>query len=411
MKNKYFIRTLSLILSILMITSVTSILVVNAEVHVVPDEFINYTIEVSTAGSSGCTDDTVGIKLNGTEGSTYWITSSQCNTYGTHTLTPMDIDIGELESVTLKVEGSDKWYPNYIKVTSETGINQTIYCGNWVGENEVTFSKDETVVKFDIKTGDIDGAGTNNYNVVQFVDASGKKSPRINLTEIHPDKNAFERGDLSSFYINCGKGFGRVQYTNIYSSVYSPGGHPWYIDWFTVYQVQGNNKYDQFTIDANQWISNQLEMTYGRLPGKTGAFNITIKTQDCMWAGTDANIELTIVGENGVKTEKCEIVDVVEYYNPGNNFERGSEEVFNFGFKLDDIRGLGEIQGIEISTDKRNNKTFETVPNDDWYVEYIEITEIMPEDTHVPQHVRIDINEKIEGRSSDVYFEVTKRYS
>lgn len=407
MKNKYFIRTLSLIMSILMITSVTSILVVNAEVHVVPDEFINYTIEVSTAGSSGCTDDTVGIKLNGTEGSTYWITSSQCNTYGTHTLTPMDIDIGELESVTLKVEGSDKWYPNYIKVTSETGINQTIYCGNWVGENEVTFSKDETVVKFDIKTGDIDGAGTDNTNVVQFVDTKGKKSARINMSDIHPDKNAFERGDLSSFYINCGKGFTKVQYTNIYSSVYAPGGHAWYIDWFTVTQVQGDNVNDSYTIDADQWISSQLEMTYGRESGKTGAFNVVIKTQDCMWANTDACVELTIVGENGVKTEKCEMGDVAGFYNPGNNFSRGSKEVFNYGFKLNDIRGLGEIQGIEISTNKTANKADLTFPNDDWYVDYIEITEILPEG-QTPQHVRFEIDEKIEGRSSNVYFEVDK---
>ncbi len=410
MKNKFLKRTLSLILSILMITSVTSILVVNAEMVAASNESVNYTIEVSTAGSNGCTDDTVDIKLNGSKGSTGWIKSSHCDKYGTHTLTSKGIDIGELNSVTLKVEDNDRWYPNYIKVKSDTGIDKTIYCGNWVGEDEVTFSKDETVVKFDIKTGDINGAGTDNTNVIQFVDTNGKKSTRINMSDIHPDKDAFERGDLSSFYINCGKDFTKVQYTNIYSSVYAPGGHPWYIDWFTVTQVQGDNVNDSYTIDADQWISCQLEMTYGRESGKTGAFNVVIKTQDCMWANTDACVELTIVGENGVKTEKCEMGDIAGCYNPGNNFSRGSKEVFNYGFELNDVRGLGKIQGIEISTDKKENKADLTFPNDDWYVDYIEITEILPEG-QTPQHVRFEIDEKIEGRSSNVYFEVDKRYN
>lgn len=193
MKTKYFKRTLSLVLSILMFTSVASIIVTNAEVFVVPDEFINYTIEVSTAGSKGCTDDTVGIKLNGTKGSTSWITSSDCDTYGTQTLTPMCIDIGSLKSVTLKVNGSDNWYPNYIKVTSETGIEDTVYCGNWVGEDEVTFGKSESVYRVDIKTGDEKNAGTDNYNYIRLRDNNGTYGELVNLSEIHPDKNAFER--------------------------------------------------------------------------------------------------------------------------------------------------------------------------------------------------------------------------
>lgn len=348
-----------------------------------------YTITTVTSGSDGVTDKGISVKVHGKDGETDWMKCSNLgDSKGEETLTVTGSYVGEIEYIEVKINsGSNSWYPEKITVKSQIGNDEvTFYGGKWINENETyTLTESDNVIEVTIKTGDLDNSGTDCGVRINLVDSNGVESGWINLSEIHPDKNAFEKGDKSTFYISVPSNFGKVQYVELKTISNSTAASDWYIDDITVTQVQGTNKGDTFTVNCDQWDVNDHVMSFGRETGKIGTFDVEIKTSNSNKSGTDADLYLKLIGTNG-STDSVLINKYTDSYTSGTNYEKGDTDKFRITFDLGK-EGLGQIKGIEVI-----NKGGGSGP--DWKVEYIKVTEILPDGTKGSTY-QFNINEWI----------------
>ena len=333
-----------------------------------------YTITTVTSGSNGVTDKGISIKVYGKDGETDWMNcSSLGDSNGEESVTVVGSYVGEIECIEVKINsGSNSWYPEKITVNSKIGGDEvTFYGGRWMSENQTyTLKEDDNVIEVTIKTGDLDNSGTDCTVKVNLVDTEGNESGWLDLSDIHPDKNAFEKGDESTFYIYVPSDFGKVQYVELKTESNSSPGPGWYIDNITVTQVQGKNKGDTFTVNPDQWDVNDNVMTFGREQGKNGTYEIEIKTSDDNKSGTDGDIQIQLIGTKG-ETDVVNICDYMESYTPGNNYEKGDTDKCRITFDLGK-NGIGEITSIKVT-----NNGGGTGP--DWKVDYIKVTEVLPD--------------------------------
>ena len=84
-------------------------------------------------------------------------------------------------------------------------------------------------------------------------------------------------------------------------------------------------------------------------------YRIVVQTGDVKDAGTDADVYITLFGENGNSGER--MLD-----SPGNDFERGSVGTYSISLQRD----LGNIKSVRI---RHNNKG--TKPG--WFLDYITV--------------------------------------
>ncbi len=335
-----------------------------------------YTITTVTAGTDGVTNDGISIKIYGSHDTTDWIKlSSLGDSKGTESATASSVFVGKIDYIDVKINSSsNSWFPEKLTIKSDLGKDEAIfYGGRWIHEKkEYRFYKTDSVFKINIKTGSIDNSGTD-YDVnARLVDSNGRTTDWINLSDIHPDSDAFEKGDDSTFYIYTTSSLGKCQYIELEStSLFPLSASDWFIDEITVTQVQGAHKGDSFTVNPDQWDVNDHIMTFGREAGKVGTFDFEIKTSKATGAGTDASIILQLIGTKGSTNAVIYIDDYVESYTPGNNFEKNDKDKFRITFDLNE-KGLGDIKGIYIVN---NGDYF----GPDWKVDYINVTEILPD--------------------------------
>lgn len=344
-----------------------------------------YTITTCTAGSSGVTDDKLSFVLYGNKGSTNGtIKSGKCgNEKGEYTFTCNMGYIGtELTAIEIEIEGDDGWYPEYINVKSENGkINRTLYGGRWLDNNEtITLKATDNVFKVDIKTANVDNAGTDADVYVQLVDENGETTAKINASDVHPKSNAFEKGDNMSLYIYAPQKFGKLEYININSDANDTAAANWKIESLGATKMSGNNDVgDSFSITVNQWDPNGVTMSFGRETGKSGTFEFDIKTQNKTGAGTDATIKFRLIGTNG-ETDLVNVEPFIDSYTSGDNFEKNANDKGRITFKMP-AGGIGKIEAIYVESSGG-------AASADWDLEYIDVTEIVPGGTG--QHVRFN---------------------
>lgn len=335
-----------------------------------------YTITTTTAGSNGVTNKGISIKVYGKDGTTDWMSlSSLGDSKGTESATVTGSYVGKIDYIEVKSNNSNCWYPEKITVKNQFGGSEvTFYAGKWMSDSNIyTLKQSDNVFELNIKTGTISNSGTDCSVYAQLVDENGKETGWTNLSDIHPDSNAFEKGDNSTFYISAPNDFGKVQYVELKSESNGTAASDWYIDDITVKQVQGTNKGDGFTFNADQWDVNDHVMSFSRESGKIGTFDIEIKTSGSSNSGTDANIDIELFGKNG-STGRVEINDYMDSYTPGNNHEKGNTDKCRITFDLGK-NGLGDLTGIKIY-----NKGGGCGP--DWKVDYIKVTEVNPDGSH-----------------------------
>lgn len=83
-------------------------------------------------------------------------------------------------------------------------------------------------------------------------------------------------------------------------------------------------------------------------------YMVRVKTADVIFAGTDRNVYIILVGENG-ESPKFEMTERIR----GNALERNADEVFSV-----ECQDIGRITRIKLKKDK----------TDDWECDFIEVT-------------------------------------
>lgn len=325
-----------------------------------PDE---YTFEVSTNGTNAVTTDGLWfnvIGVNGTESG--WMHAEDVgNDKGTTTQTVIGNSVGEILAVKVKTDSDNHWYANYVKITAKySGESATIYGGRWIGNTEKTLSIKDNVYCLTITTSNDKNAGTDANISVFLQDNKGKVTNTIDLSDIHYESNAFEKGDEEAFYIYAPDDFGECCHVFL-TSDHANSAAGWKVEKIAVEKKQGGT--DGYTIVPDYWFEYASTVNFGKYPGKTGAYRIDVQTGDVSKAGTDSDISITIHGDAYSKnTPKINMSDIA-----GGGFERNDLDTFAIGFN---VNGIGDVKSITI--EKNNAGT-----GPDWYLTTIWLTEIV----------------------------------
>lgn len=164
-----------------------------------------YHLFFNTAGSQGISNDRVSVKLYGTNGEGEWVDAGYVGSKAVFSTgckcTSIECkDVGDVLSISVRVEGSDDMYLNYVEIAYDHA-NKRFHAGRWVDSTGITLRQTDTVYRIDIHTADCRNAGTDEDVFVTLYDRYGKKLASENLSAIHFEFNAFERNDTMDFYI------------------------------------------------------------------------------------------------------------------------------------------------------------------------------------------------------------------
>ena len=342
-----------------------------------------YTIETYTAGTNGVTTEGISFKANGDSEDSGWINASSCgNEKGTWNGSFNGKGIKNMESLSVKTNSSNHWWPGKITVKQQFSGNEiTVYGGRWIGNTEKVLKLADVVYELNVKTGNENNSGTDANIKVYLRDENKLVTNTVDLSDIHWDSNAFEKGDDSTFWIYAPDKFSECRQV-YFSSDYANSAAGWLLKSFSVKKVSGPNTDGGYSFTADQWFEEARTIAFGKKTGETGAFYIEVQTDDITKAGTDSNIYLTIHGSNGSTGS----INLGTYAGGNNNFEKGDLDCFEIGY---DVAGIGTIRTIEIKKDNSGS-------GPDWYPEYIIVTEKLA-DGNKAQSVQFIIDEWIEN--------------
>ncbi len=248
--KRNFKRILSLVIVLAMVVSTMAISVVSTSAA----SKTKYEIQVSTAGGDAMSIDIMDVTIIGSKGET-----SVHKIWG---LASIDVsfedavDVGDIIGIKIKNNGIDDWYPTCFSVSSPSNL-EIIYGGRWISDNEtVTFKRTDNVFKLDIQTGNVSGAGTDDAMTIKLIDTKGVTSTLLDAADIHPETNAFEKGDKVSLYIYAPDNFGILKTIDIKltpAGILTPKGD-WYVDNIHVTQLSGANAGYEGDFLTKTWI-------------------------------------------------------------------------------------------------------------------------------------------------------------
>ena len=118
-------------------------------------------------------------------------------------------------------------------------------------------------------------------------------------------------------------------------------------------------------------------------------FNISVKTGDVKGAGTNSNVSIVLLDEDGRRSR-----DIPLNCKWRDDFEKGNED----SFKVRDITDFGKLHAIEIWRD-----SFGLM--DDWFIEYIKIKQykINAKDRRIFEEFPFPIQRWIEAKRRYVF--------
>ena len=327
-----------------------------------PDE---YTITVSTKGSNAVTNDGIWINVIGTNGmESGWMKAGNLgNDRGETKQTLIGNSVGEIKEIRVKTVSGNHWYPNKVTVSTKySGDSFTVYGGRWIGTTEQTLSPTDNVYRVTITTSSDSNAGTD-ANITLFLqDDNGTVTETIDLSDIHYESNAFEKGDVEDFFIYAPEDFGECRHAFLRSD-HSGSAPGWKVQKINISKVQ--NGTDGYSITPDYWYEYAATVNFGKYSGKTGAYKIEVKTGGVSGAGTDSNIRIELHGN--AYSKDTGYINMSDMAGSGQDFEKNYLDCFKIGFN---VNGIGDVQSISI--DKNNGGSG---PN--WYLSYIKLTEIV----------------------------------
>ncbi|XP_077979346.1 lipoxygenase homology domain-containing protein 1-like [Glandiceps talaboti] len=288
-------------------------------------------------------------------------------------------DIGEIKQIEIGHDGitpKDGWFIEQIEVDMPTvGKHYFFPCKRWlskdkedgqisrvlkVADAESVQYKPKIPYEVEFYTGDVKNAGTDSRVTMTVFGAGGSTS------EMVLDKNGerFERAkvDLIKMEIDDIAPLKKVR-----MSIDGKGNRPeWYLEKIFLRNMETG---DMTAFKCDQWLSKsqgdkQLSkdipaMVRGETLIKNTTYTVNVKTSNVRGAGTDANVFLTLFGENG----DSGIQELKESKTHKNKFENNQVDVFNF-----EMLSLGALTKCRVWHD---NKGWGAA----WHLEYIEVVD------------------------------------
>eukprot|EP00899_Mesostigma_viride_P006814 jgi/Mesvir1/16133/Mv08410-RA.4 len=326
-----------------------------------------YRIVVATSDLRGAgTDANVSIKLFGLEGETHSIhlSSSKDDFERGHVdeFFASAPDIGALTRVIIGHDGKGagaSWHLDYVKVVNETaGAEYMFPCGEWLEEGRLSREllplpasqlADRTPVRYlaVVRTSDLRGAGTAS-NVFLLVRGSKRDMPEIKLES---GRDNFMRGKEDRFAFKC-PNLGDIKSITLRHDGSADGS--WHLAGVEIIN-QDTQQVVRFYCPG-LWLERgprgdvALSTTLypegsaeakALAPPPTQQYKVTVRTTDVSGGGTDARVEITLVGAHASSGPHA--LEAVSK----DTFERGQRDVFYVTAASD----LGPIERIRIGHD------------------------------------------------------------
>ncbi|XP_060575611.1 lipoxygenase homology domain-containing protein 1-like isoform X2 [Ruditapes philippinarum] len=296
--------------------------------------------------------------------------------------------LGNLEILTIEHDGVKKnqaWHLDHIEVTDvKVMMTWVFHCGEWISIFEKPFYSNKldlqaqqketplTDYTIEVHTGKQKMAGTDSNIFLTLMGQHGS-SKKIHLVDPSSDKKLFERNSVDTFRIRIhgvgelrrvriehdGKGFASGWFLE--KIIIKDSERPKDTFYFTyggwIAQDEGDGKLWR-EIRAKKQLSKEINSAH---MGTETRYQITVKTGDVRYAGTDANVFIQLAGEKGI-TKKLKLDDAK------NNFERNMVDNF-------DLRAInvGAMKHIVIGHDNFG-------PGAGWFLDNVTVRRYIPKD-------------------------------
>ncbi|RNA20947.1 lipoxygenase homology domain-containing 1 isoform X1, partial [Brachionus plicatilis] len=294
------------------------------------------------------------------------------------------LDIGELRQIEIGHDGAgpnESWFVKYIEISEPIkGRTYFITCNSWLstekgdGLTVRRFNVDETNTKISsfrglipyiltIHTGDVPKAGTDSDVTLKFFGSKGTSGDIV----IEKIDNRFDRDSIDTVNIDLDD-IGSLKKVRV-SHDGKGSRKEWFLDRIEMTNAKTKK---QYVFVAEQWLSKKRADSRGlsidvpvfrnneQTIGMTD-YKILVKTSDISGAGTDANVFITLFGENGDTGE----LELKKTKALSNLFEKGQTDEFNFK----DILSVGEITKLRIWHDNTGN----LLGNTHWHLDSVQI--------------------------------------
>ncbi|XP_077976546.1 lipoxygenase homology domain-containing protein 1-like isoform X1 [Styela clava] len=363
---------------------------------------VQYEITVYTGDESGAgTDGKISMSVYGSKGNTPDIMILKSEEEGVLLergsvdviRTEID-DIAPLKMVKLTHNGKGQrpdWYCEKVHLRNlETGKVTVFPCDSWLSKSkgnkklslELSASVGgrsvlkRTTFKITVKTSETPGSGTNANVFIQLFGDHGE-SGELHLNKSETHRNMFEAGNEDVFVFNDKLSIGEIRKCRIWhdSKGFRPG---WHLDWIEVRDETSNRN---IRFNCGRWLSKdeddgqtmrELQPLGGSRPtsssssrrtrspsvaidAKPTKYEVTVVTAEEKGSGTDANVCITIYGENsdsGKRPLKQKFRDL---------FEKGRTDKFTL-----EILNMGELTKVRVEHDDAGF-------NSDWLCDHIVI--------------------------------------
>ncbi|XP_053387864.1 uncharacterized protein LOC123563449 isoform X2 [Mercenaria mercenaria] len=293
--------------------------------------------------------------------------------------------LGNLQILTIEHDGkqrSQAWHLDHIEVTDIKAMKTWVFhCGEWVSIFEEPFysntldiqaqEKESPVTEYTIEvhTGKQKMAGTDSNIFITLFGQHGS-SKKIHLVDPSSDKKLFEKNSVDTFRIRI-HGVGELKRIRI-----EHDGKGFAAGWFLekVIIQDSERPKDKFYFMYGGWIAKdegdgklwreiraKKKLSKEIHSGTETRYQITVKTGDKRFAGTDANVFIQLAGVKGI-TKKLKLDDAK------NNFERNMTD--NFEVRAVNV---GTIDHIVIGHDNFG-------PGAGWYLESVTVRRYIPKD-------------------------------
>lgn len=290
-------------------------------VSLTPSEMRTYSLTVNTAGFFGAgTDSDVYIELVGEKGTSGrifldlpWKNDFEQNDSSNYTFNTKDV--GNVKQVIFTLDGSDDW------CVQHAYVDGTFFYGKqtWLKNSSVTLeASNSRSYVLRIETSNDLFSGTNSDVYVEFIGDNGSTG-KIYLNS---NNDTFEAGNIDSFY-PVANDVGTVKEICLTLD----GSDSWRIK--------------RVTLDGDShWVDRWLEdssLTFEIYSSRI--YTVEIYTADKWLAGTDSDVYIELIGENG--RTGINLLD-----NDGNDFEADTWGWYQFS-----ERDVGEIKQIRLKLD------------------------------------------------------------
>ena len=355
------------------------------------DAGVYYTIEVQTSDIkfSG-TDANVSITLIGenkdgeeTRSQPNIPLSNSKNNFERAELDRFEIgpvqDLGQLKAINIGHDGTglgSGWHCEYVEVSNLMRPEERFFfpINSWFDVSEEPRQRRQTIkvakrdpkaamttYKIEVNTSDVKNAGTDaNVHIIIF----GKDGANTGKVKLNNSKNNFERAMEDTFSVSKVPNVGPMSHIVIgHDEAY--GSPSWHLAQVQVFNMSTG---ESLTFPADCWISKDEAPHYASeinlVPAGAGAatlcsYQISVRTSDVRFAGTDANVSCRLFGKREDGTEASTGEKKLE--NSKNNFERNKEDVFT----VKDM-DVGEITSLFIGHDGSGIGS-------DWHLSYVEV--------------------------------------